>query len=120
MTNSDVLTFRESPLSLVFWIKLTVTVGLYFFWWRAKSVAITDTHVVCRQGVLSKNERSIPISHILDVEVHTGLLGRIFGYGDLQIHTAAYGSQSAAEVTLKRFGGASALKEAIARRQSRA
>ena len=119
MTFGDVVRSRESPLSLSFWLKFGFTGGMYFFWWRAKSVTVTDKHIVYREGVMNKTERSIPISHILDVEVQTSMLGRIFGYGDLHIHTAAYGSQSAAEVTLRRFGRPRAIKDAIAGRQAR-
>lgn len=120
MANDNADVFRESPLSLMFWIKLTCTIGMYFFWWRAKTVTVTDKHVIYRQGVLSKTERSIPISQILDVEIRTGLLGRIFGYGDLNLHTAAYGSQSAAEVTLQRFSRPREIKDTIARHQAQA
>ena len=119
MTESGEQTFRESPMSLGFWIKMPVTVGLYFLWWRAKSVTVTDTHLVYREGVISKTERSIPLSHILDVQVKTGLLGRIFGHGNLQIQTGAYGSQSAAEMDLKGFSRPRAIKDAIAANQSR-
>lgn len=111
-------TFRESPLSLMFWVKLVVTVGLYFFWWRAKSVTITEKHVIYRQGVLSKDERSIPIAQILDVGIRTGLLGRILGYGTVTIQTGAYGSQSAAEVTLKGFSRPRQIKDIIMRYQA--
>lgn len=85
-------TYRESPFTLGCWLKLTITVGLYFFWWLAKKITIDNRRVTLQSGVLSKDERSIPLGRVQDVGVRQSLLGRMFNYGNVRIESAGGGS----------------------------
>lgn len=70
---------REHIFSRYLWIKLVFSVGLYFFWWRSNVLELTDRRVVLRSGVLSKNERSVPLAKVQDVTVSRGRLGGCLG-----------------------------------------
>jgi len=45
------------------------TLGLYGFWRKRDTSAITNQRVLLANGILSRNERSIPLSHVDDVAV---------------------------------------------------
>ena len=44
--------------------------------------------VIFQSGVLSKDERIIPISKITDIRVTKGCVAGVFGYGNLYLETA--------------------------------
>jgi len=79
---------RESALSLAFWIKLIFTFGLYFFWWLARSLTVTDRRVIWKEGLIASKERSAPLRQVQDVSVNYSLWGRLFGFGTVRIETA--------------------------------
>lgn len=101
---------REHILGRTFWLKLLFTLGLYFFWWRTNTLELTDKRIVLRSGVLSKNERSVPLVKVQDVTVNRGPMGRIFGFGDLRIESA--GSNST-EIAVYQFGKIERIKREI-------
>jgi hypothetical protein len=45
------------------------TLGLYGFWRKRDTSAITNQRVLLANGILSHNERSIPLNHVDDVAV---------------------------------------------------
>jgi hypothetical protein len=45
------------------------TLGLYSFWRKRDTSAVTNQRVLLANGILSRNERSIPLSHVDDVAV---------------------------------------------------
>ena len=50
---------------------------------------ITTLRIIDESGVLSSNSRESPLDKINNISFHQSFVGRIFGYGDVQIQTAA-------------------------------
>ena len=88
MDENVIIRKRESFLSLAFWIKLLFTAGLYFFWWLAKSLTVTDRRVIWSKGLLAKEERTVPLPQVQDVSVSNKGLGFLLGHGTIRIETA--------------------------------
>lgn len=61
--------------------------------WTATSFTITDQRVILDSGVLSRSSRVIPIGRVQDVATRRSLMGRILGYGSVEIDAA--GAQGA-------------------------
>lgn len=61
--------------------------------WNATSVTITDQRVMLDRGVLSRSSKIVPIDRVQDVSTRQSILGRILGYGTVEIDAA--GSQGA-------------------------
>lgn len=79
---------RENPLGCGCLVKATLTLGIYIIWWAAKKLVVTNKRVFWRSGVLSSKERSIPLNRVTDINVQSGMIGRILGYGDIRIESA--------------------------------
>jgi uncharacterized membrane protein YdbT with pleckstrin-like domain len=57
---------------------------------RNKNIwAVTDLRVIDEYGVLSHNSKESPLDKINNVSYNQTFLGRLFGYGNVQIQTAA-------------------------------
>ena len=83
----SIMVVRES-----FWVMLpkwVFTLTLYWWWWRRKQLEVTNHRIIYRAGLFSTKERSVELEHILDVEVRRSLWGRIWGYGRIELETAA-------------------------------
>lgn len=74
---------------------------------------VTDRRVIDEAGVLSVSAKESPLSKINNVAYQQGLLGRLLGYGDVQIQTAA----EMGATTYSRVAGPGRLKDAIMRAQ---
>ena len=61
--------------------------------WTSTSFTITDQRVILDSGVFSRSSRVIPINRVQDVATRRSLLGRVFGFGTVEIDAA--GSQGA-------------------------
>ncbi|MEA3376659.1 MAG: PH domain-containing protein [Chloroflexota bacterium] len=110
MSEETLVRTRESWLSLAFWLKLILTLGLYFFRWLGKRLIVTDRRVIWREGLLGGIERSVPLEQVQDITIHRGLFGRILGYGNVHIETAG---GSATEVVAKNMRRPEAVRDAI-------
>lgn len=66
--------------------------------------------VIHRSGVLGKTERSIPIDRVQDVAISQGMLGRIFGYGDIRIESSG---SSGTEIEVMGFSRPNKIRNAI-------
>jgi uncharacterized membrane protein YdbT with pleckstrin-like domain len=51
--------------------------------------AVTTLRIIDESGVLSSNSKESPLDKINNISFHQSFVGRIFGYGDVQIQTAA-------------------------------
>jgi len=80
---------RETPMRLGFWLRVICTGGLYLLVWQSRYIEVTGRRLVYHSGLLAKHERVVMLDKILDISVSQGFLGRIFGYGDIAIETAA-------------------------------
>ncbi|MDQ2979578.1 MAG: PH domain-containing protein [Acidobacteriota bacterium] len=56
---------------------------------RNDEFVVTDRRVLRSVGLLSKEHEQAPIEKIQDITVTQGLVGRILGYGDVSLETAA-------------------------------
>ena len=57
------------PGRLASFPKYLATLGLYGFWRKRDTSAITDQRVLLANGIVSRDERSIPLSNVDDVSV---------------------------------------------------
>lgn len=70
--------------------------GLCILWYIYKIIerrnnlwTVTNFRVIDEYGVFSNNSKESPLDKINNVSYRQPLIGRIFGYGDVQIQTAA-------------------------------
>ena len=63
MPNESVLVVGRPSVAAV-WPKYLLTLGLYGFWHRRRVAVLTSERVMLGQGVLSRQERTIPIRSI--------------------------------------------------------
>jgi len=82
------------------WPAIPLTLGCYYWIWRAEHLTVTNRYVSLKSGVFSKKERRVHLKHILDVVVEQGFIERIFHYGTITIETAASGGK---EIVLTRL-----------------
>jgi uncharacterized membrane protein YdbT with pleckstrin-like domain len=57
--------------------------------WRAEEFIITNHRVIQSSGIINKNVLDSSLNKINDVALHHSWLGRMFGYGTLEILTAS-------------------------------
>lgn len=60
-----------------------------YYSWRFDLWVVTNFRVIDEEGVLSVNSKESPIDKINNVSYEQSLMGRILGYGNVQIQTAA-------------------------------
>src|SRR3990172_777820 len=83
---------RHSKISLVFWLKAILTLGIWWrFWYRTDILALTSRSIIRRKGVFQKEERAVPLNQVQDISISYGIIRRLFGEGDIRIETAASG-----------------------------
>ena len=67
--------------------------GLWgFLSWRATTYEVSGGAFRLRQGVLQKNERTIPLEHVQSVDTVQGIIQRVFGVVEVRIETAGGGA----------------------------
>jgi hypothetical protein len=66
--DEDVLMVTQ-PGRLASFPKYLATLGLYGLWRKRDTSAITNQRVLLANGIISRHERSIPLSHVDDVSV---------------------------------------------------
>lgn len=75
------------------YLSIPVLSILYFIYryysWKNNLWAVTNIRVIDESGVFTINSKESPIDKINNVAYRQTLIGRIFGYGDVQIQTAA-------------------------------
>ncbi len=79
-------------LGYAFWIALAVgLIGLvwYFLVWRVERYLVTTRRVIEAGGVVNKYTHDTSLQAITDMNVGHPWLGRIFGYGEIDLLTAA-------------------------------
>lgn len=59
-----------------------------YIWWRNKVYVVTNLRVMKLEGIFSKAHRDASLDKINDLVMSQSILGRMLGYGDLQILTA--------------------------------
>lgn len=57
--------------------------------WRRRRLVLTDRRLIGRHGILGRQRRAIPLLRIQRLSHRSGIGGRLFGYGDLVVESAA-------------------------------
>jgi putative membrane protein len=87
--------FDTGTIVLVLFGALVVAV-LAAFWgflsWRATTYEVVGGAFRLRQGVVQKNERTIPLDHVQSVDTVQGLIQRLFDVVEVRIETAGGGA----------------------------
>jgi putative membrane protein len=87
--------FDPGTIVLVLLGALVVAV-LAAFWgflsWRATTYEVAGGAFRLRQGVLQKNERTIPLDHVQSVDTVQGIIQRLFDVVEVRIETAGGGA----------------------------
>ena len=84
---------------------LFVLVFGYLAWWvpafyDTAAYRFTDEAVEYRRGVFFQQHTTVPYNRVTNVNVQQGPVERVVGSGSVGIHTAGYGGQSGAELTV--------------------
>lgn len=61
--------------------------------WQSISYTLTDQRITIEKGVFSRQEKIIPIDRVQDCTTRQSLIGRMFGYGRVEVDAA--GAQGA-------------------------
>lgn len=109
--------FTIRTIILILFGALVVAVGAAiwgFLSWRATTYEVSSGAFRLRQGVLQKNERTIPLGHVQSVDTVQGPIQRLFGVVEVRIETAGGGTDEpdASLAALDR-AAASALRRAV-------
>ena len=56
--------------------------------WIGQRLTVYRSKVILETGIISKDERVIPISKVTDIRVTKGCVAGVLGYGNLYIETA--------------------------------
>ncbi len=59
---------------------------------------LTDGEYRAERGIIWKRYISIPYERIQNVDIYRGVIARLLGLSDLQIHTAGYGAAGASKL----------------------
>ena len=84
-----------TPRDIVGWVIVALVVGglLYIGWqilrWRAEEYVVTTRRVLQLEGVVNKRVLDSSLEKINDAVLTQSIFGRMFGFGDLDILTAA-------------------------------
>lgn len=82
-------------LRLLAVVAATTLLGLWVIvvWlrWKEDVLTVTDQRVILEEGVLQRSSRVIPLNRVQDVSTTQTLLGRLLGYGTVEIDAAAAG-----------------------------
>ena len=71
---------------LIFVLVFAATVE-FLDWWFTRFY-LTNYRVIKNSGIIGRSSISIPLDKIQDISYDYGILGRIFGFGDLAIESA--------------------------------
>jgi putative membrane protein len=85
-----------------------------FLSWRATTYEVSGGAFHLRQGVIQKNERTIPLEHVQSVDTVQGIIQRLFGVVEVRVETAGGGaSEPDASLSALDRGAAEALRREI-------
>lgn len=72
---------RQAPALI--WFGYLITLGLVEFWRRARIVTLTNRRLIIQAGIITKSDRSLPLSKVQDVTVKSQI-----GFDRLLVTTA--------------------------------
>jgi len=78
--------------TLPYWILALFTVAfamlVVFLDWLCVNYYLTNLRLIEERGIIGKRIIFIPLDMVQDVTCRFGILGRVFGFGDLKIESA--------------------------------
>ena len=82
-----------SKVPMILWLVLAIpTLGLTLLlalweWLKLRSIelGVTNKRVILKTGIISRKSEEMKISSIETVEIIQGVIGRLFGFGDVRI-----------------------------------
>ena len=82
-----------SKVPMIIWIVLAIpTLGLTLLlalweWLKLRSIeqGVTNKRVILKKGIISRKSEEMKISSIETVEITQGVIGRLFGFGTVQV-----------------------------------
>lgn len=81
-----------ADLRLLGTVAAAAALGIYAIvaWlrWKEDTLTVTDQRVILEEGVLRRSSRVIPLDRVQDVSTTQTLLGRVLGYGTVEIDAA--------------------------------
>jgi len=89
---------RSSVSSDLRLIVLLMALGVVGIWaivawvrWTADALTLTDQRVILETGIVNRVTKVIALDRVTDVGTRQSILGSLFGYGTVDIHTASLG-----------------------------
>jgi membrane protein YdbS with pleckstrin-like domain len=97
--------FEINPLVPLIGGAIALVVFGYLTWWipafyRTAGYRFTDDEVEYRRGVFFQQKTTVPYNRITNVGISQGPIERLVNAGAVGIHTAGYGGQMGAELTI--------------------
>jgi len=97
---------------------LVLVVFGFLTWWipaffRTADYRLGDDELEYRRGVFFRQKTTVPYDRITNVNAAQGPLQRLVGAGAVGIHTAGYGGQTGAELTIGGVGDYEEIKDQI-------
>ena len=89
MTGNDVIPQALGYLVLILMAVSLAMLGRLYWSWYAQDYIVTNRRVLKVEGIFNKRSADSSLEKINDAVLEQNLVGRIFGYGDLEILTAA-------------------------------
>ncbi|WP_458189105.1 PH domain-containing protein [Haladaptatus sp. NG-WS-4] len=122
-TYGGVLAAVEEWVLLVGGAVLLVAFG-FLTWWipaffRTADYRFTDDEIEYRRGVFFQQKTTVPYNRITNVDAAQGPLQRLVDAGQVGIHTAGYGGQTGAELTIDGVTDFEDIKEQVLARVRR-
>ena len=82
-----------AKIPMIIWIILAIpTFGITLLlalweWLKLRNIeqGVTNKRVILKRGIISRKSEEMKISSIETVEIIQGVMGRIFGYGDVKV-----------------------------------
>jgi membrane protein YdbS with pleckstrin-like domain len=95
-----------------------VAVFAFLTWWipafyRTAAYRFTDDEIEYRRGVFFQQKTTVPYNRITNVKAYQGPIQRFVGAGSVGLHTAGYGGQAGAELTISAVGDYEDVREQV-------
>jgi uncharacterized membrane protein YdbT with pleckstrin-like domain len=81
--------FAPPKIALIIALVIALYPGYLFLEWKYNIWAVTNMRVVDEAGFFSRYSKESPLDKINNVEYDQSMWGRMFGFGDVEIQTAA-------------------------------
>jgi uncharacterized membrane protein YdbT with pleckstrin-like domain len=89
---ADFLNVIPSDFRLIATLAAVAILGLalilVFIRWSSRSFTITDRRVILDTGIFSRSTKVIALDRVQDISTNQSLLGRVLGYGRIEIDSA--------------------------------